>query len=96
MPAAEFTLEYTVEGNQLTMALEYKLADYVENFPRFGIEFGVEKAHCNFSYVGFGPMESYADKHEACEYGKQQKSVRTADAGRLSVEEIEGQYGKKK
>ena len=69
MPAAEFTLEYTVNGNELTMALEYKLADYVENFPRFGIEFGVDRGHCNFSYVGFGPMESYIDKHAACEYG---------------------------
>ena len=58
-----------MEGNQLTMDIAYKLADYVENFPRFGIEFGVEKAHCNFSYVGFGPMESYVDKHAACEYG---------------------------
>ena len=69
MPAAEFTLEYTINGNELTMALEYKLADYVENFPRFGIEFGVDKGHCNFSYIGFGPMESYIDKHAACEYG---------------------------
>ncbi|MBQ7301771.1 MAG: hypothetical protein IJW77_18235, partial [Clostridia bacterium] len=69
MPAAEFTLEYTVVGNQLTMEIAYQLADYVENFPRFGIEFGVERAHCNFSYIGFGPMESYADKHTACDYG---------------------------
>ena len=69
MPAAEFTLEYTVAGNQLIMEIAYQLADYVENFPRFGIEFGVERAHCNFSYVGFGPMESYADKHTACDYG---------------------------
>ena len=69
MPAAEFTLEYTVVGNQLIMEIAYQLADYVENFPRFGIEFGVERAHCNFSYIGFGPMESYADKHTACDYG---------------------------
>jgi len=68
MPAAEFTLEYTVVGNELTMALEYKLADYVKNFPRFGIEFGVDKGHCNFSYVVFGPMESYVDKHVSCDY----------------------------
>jgi len=53
----------------LTAAIEYKLADYVERFPRFGIEFGVHKSHSNFSYVGFGPSESYADKHIACEYG---------------------------
>ena len=69
MPAAEFELGYEVTGNVLTATIEYKLADYVENFPRFGIEFGVDKAHGNFSYVGFGPSESYSDKHVACEYG---------------------------
>ena len=56
-------------GNELTVSISYKLADYVERFPRFGFEFGVDKAHCNFSYVGFGPTESYADKRAACEYG---------------------------
>ncbi len=69
MPAAEFELTYEVTGNVLTTSIEYKLADYVENFPRFGIEFGVDKAHGNFSYVGYGPTESYVDKHIACEYG---------------------------
>ena len=69
MPAAEFTLEYIVNANELTVDVSYKLADYVERFPRFGFEFGVDKGHCNFSYVGFGPMESYADKKAACEYG---------------------------
>ena len=69
MPAAEFELIYEVSGNTLTATIEYKLADYVENFPRFGIEFGVDKACANFSYAGFGPTESYVDKHIACEYG---------------------------
>ena len=69
IPAVEFDLLYEVNGNQLTATIEYKLADYVENFPRFGIEFGVDKSRGNFSYVGFGPSESYIDKHVACEYG---------------------------
>ena len=69
MPAVEFTLEYTVVANELTVSVSYKLADYIERFPRFGFEFGVDKGHCNFSYVGFGPSESYADKLAACEYG---------------------------
>ena len=69
MPAAEFELMYEVSGNVLTATIEYKLADYVEHFPRFGIEFGVDKTHRNFSYAGFGPTESYVDKHIACEYG---------------------------
>lgn len=69
MPAAEFELCYEVTGNVLTAKISYKLADYVERFPRFGIEFGVDKAYGNFSYVGFGPTESYVDKHIASEYG---------------------------
>ena len=69
MPAVEFVLEYTVDANELTVSVSYKLADYVQNFPRFGFEFGVDKGHCNFSYVGFGPSESYADKLAACKYG---------------------------
>ena len=69
MPAVEFTLEYTVEANELIVSVSYKLADYIERFPRFGIEFGVDKSHCNFSYIGYGPTESYIDKHIACDYG---------------------------
>ena len=76
MPAAEFELMYEVAGNVLTATIEYKLADYVERFPRFGIEFGVDKAHGNFSYAGFGPTESYVDKHIACEYGYYVSSAR--------------------
>jgi beta-galactosidase len=68
-PAAEVKLSYTVAGNALTMDVEYTLADYVESFPRFGIEFGIDKAYTQFSYIGFGPYESYADKHVACNYG---------------------------
>ena len=69
MPAAEFELCYEVNGNVLTATIAYKLADYIERFPRFGVEFGVDKAYGNFSYVGFGPTESYVNKHIASEYG---------------------------
>ena len=69
LPAVEFELTYAVEGNALTLTVSYKLADYVERFPRFGIEFGVDKACGDFSYVGYGPTESYCDKNVACEYG---------------------------
>ena len=76
MPAAYFDIMYEVSGNVLTATVEYELADYVENFPRFGVEFGVDKAYTNFSYAGFGPTESYVDKHIACEYGYYVSSAR--------------------
>ncbi|MBR6808036.1 MAG: hypothetical protein IKM46_06630 [Clostridia bacterium] len=69
MPAVYFDLAYKVDRNRLLITAEYELAPYVKNFPRFGIEFGIDKAFNNFSYVGFGPYESYVDKHIACEYG---------------------------
>ena len=68
-PAAEFALEYLVAGNVLTVSVSYKLADYVQCTPRFGVEFAVDKGYGDFSYVGYGPTESYTDKHVACEYG---------------------------
>lgn len=68
-PAVEFALIYEVQGNKLVIETEYRIADYVKNLPRFGLEFAIDKKYNAFSYVGFGPYESYIDKHIACEYG---------------------------
>ena len=57
MPAVEFELKYEVLANTLIATISYKIADYIESLPRFGIEFGVDKSHGNFSYVGFGPLQ---------------------------------------
>lgn len=69
MPAVRFELLYEVNGNELTVTISYKLGDYVERFPRFGVEFSIDKSFGDFSYLGYGPSESYADKHIACDYG---------------------------
>jgi hypothetical protein len=62
------SLEYTTDGNELTVSVSYKIADYVQSLPRFGFEFGVDKEYSRFSYVGFGPYESYIDRHASCDY----------------------------
>ena len=68
-PVAEFTLAYLLVGNELTVSVSYKLADYVQCMPRFGLELAVDKGYSAFSYVGYGPTESYVDKHVATAYG---------------------------
>ncbi len=75
MPAAAFELLYEVVGNALLVTVKYKLAEYIESFPRFGIEFGIDKVNDTFSYIGFGPTESYVDKHVACDYGYYESSA---------------------
>ncbi len=56
-------------GNELTAEISYELPEKVKNFPRFGVEFGIDKKYADFDYVGFGPFESYTDKHVASDYG---------------------------
>lgn len=68
-PAAFFELAYLVKDNTLAVELSYEFADYLKKPTRFGLEFAVDKAYSAFSYVGYGPYESYIDKHVASDYG---------------------------
>ena len=68
-PALEFELDYKLDGSVLNVALSYKVADYVNRIPRVGLEILVPERYDKFAYVGYGPTESYMDKHVACEYG---------------------------
>lgn len=68
-PVLSFTLAYEVEKNELVIRLKYKCGKHVCKLPRVGIEFAVDKEYRAFSYVGYGPTESYVDKKAACTYG---------------------------
>ena len=62
-------VKYEVVGNELQITIDYQVSDYINSLPRVGIEFAIDKKYSDFSYIGFGPTESYIDKHVACEYG---------------------------
>ena len=68
-PIVFYETSFKADGNKLTVAVKYRLADFVQRLPRFGIEFSADEKFSEFSYVGFGPYESYSDKNLACEYG---------------------------
>ena len=76
MPVLNFTVSCHVSGVTLELEISYKIADYVKNLPRFGVEFGVDKTKETFSFVGFGKGESYADKNLSCEYGYYESNAR--------------------
>ena len=75
-PALTYAIEYSVEGGVLTVDIGYHIADYVKHLPRVGLEFGIDKRFESFSYIGYGPSESYADKHIAAEYGSYVSTAR--------------------
>lgn len=68
-PFAKFELAYSVIGNKLKVDISYEIEKFAKSLPRFGLEFGIAKEFNGFSYIGFGPTESYIDKNVACEYG---------------------------
>ncbi len=69
IPAVRFNLIYMVEKGSVKIHLDYIIADYINTLPRVGIEFGIDKKLSEFSYIGFGPFESYIDKNVASDYG---------------------------
>lgn len=68
-PAVNFNLAYLIENGALKIEIEYGIADFIRSLPRIGFEFAIDKQFADFSYIGFGPYESYVDKNMACEYG---------------------------
>ena len=76
-PILSFFVEYVVEGNTLSMEVEYSIKEHVKSLPRFGLEFAVSKNYNKFAYVGFGELESYVDKNIACEYGYYEGEARS-------------------
>ena len=74
--------------------LSCRLADYVQNFPRFGVEFAVDKAYDRFAYVGYGPTESYCDKLAACDFGFYESTAeKNYDRGYVRPQESGSHYG---
>ncbi len=68
-PAVSFKVLYRTNKNVLEISVEYTVNEYIGELPRFGFEFGVDKKHSNFDFIGYGKGESYVDKTVNCEYG---------------------------
>lgn len=70
-PFAKMLVTYTIDGaGALTIKCDVKTCDRVINFlPRFGLRLFVPKNYDKVAYFGYGPGESYADKHHASYVG---------------------------
>lgn len=68
-PILEYDLQYEFFNGGVDVTLAYKVAEFVTYLPRIGFEFALPKACQAFEYEGYGPYESYIDKHRASNYG---------------------------
>ena len=69
-PFARLEAEYRIDGNG-TLGIDCKavVSDKVGLLPRFGVRLFLAESFKNVSYWGFGPHESYIDKHRASYFG---------------------------
>ena len=94
-PAVRYTLTYTLSGTDLTIDVAYEVADYIKELPRFGLQFAVGKEYAAFSYIGYGPTESYVDKLAATEYGYYKNDAEGNFTNYIRPQENGSHYGTK-
>lgn len=71
IPAVLAETSYFFNGNnEITIKINAKVADYINFLPRFGLCFTMPKGFENVSYWGYGPQESYIDKHRGCRWSR--------------------------
>ena len=56
-------MEYRFEKGGVRLLLDYKKDTFSEYLPRVGICFELDKTFDEVEYLGYGPSESYVDKH---------------------------------
>ncbi len=63
-------ITYTINGNGvLTIKTDVEVRDNLTFLPKFGYDFTLCENMENYSYFGYGPMESYVDKRLAARMG---------------------------
>ncbi len=70
-PFARLEAEYRIDGSgALDISCKAQTSNKVDMLPRFGLRLFLPERYENVSYRGFGPYESYIDKHQASWFGK--------------------------
>ncbi|MBS7370561.1 MAG: glycoside hydrolase family 2, partial [Oscillospiraceae bacterium] len=69
-PFAYMDVTYTITSDGLNVRCEAEFSNKVTFLPRFGMRLFVPKAFDRVEYLGYGPYESYIDKHRASYFGR--------------------------
>ena len=92
---AEVRVTYRVDGKgriavsgQMTQPF-----DALPDLPRFGLRFFLRPGMERVSYLGFGPTESYADKHNACYLGRFETTVDALHEDYIKPQENGSHFG---
>ncbi|MGN1415639.1 MAG: glycoside hydrolase family 2 TIM barrel-domain containing protein [Oscillospiraceae bacterium] len=68
-PFAYMDVKYIISENGIDIQCRAEFSDKVTFLPRFGIRLFLPKSFDSVEYFGYGPYESYIDKHQASYMG---------------------------
>jgi beta-galactosidase len=93
-PVLHVRAEYTVTpGGRLEVSLEGKKDDSMPSLPRFGVRLFLPERFDRLRYFGFGPQESYTDKHRASYLGLFESDVATQHVDYIKPQENGSHFG---
>ncbi|MBP5281619.1 MAG: DUF4981 domain-containing protein, partial [Lachnospiraceae bacterium] len=93
-PFCKATTVYVIDGNgKLQIVCDGETSNKVTLLPRFGIRLFLNRCFDEFSYLGYGPGESYVDKHQGSYYGAFASKVEDAFEDYIRPQENSSHYG---
>ena len=93
-PFARMEAVYTVShAGELTVSCKINTSNKVTLLPRFGIRLFVPKSFDRVEYFGYGPHESYIDKHRASYMGRFTENISDMHEDYIRPQENSSHYG---
>lgn len=94
MPFLYGTVVYTIGGDgSLCVSFDLKATNKLTFLPRIGLRLFVEKGFDSVEYFGYGPNESYIDKHQSSYVGKFTSKISDMYEPYIKPQENSSHYG---
>ena len=85
---------YTIDGRgKLRIVCDGETSNKVTLLPRFGIRLFLNRSFDRFEYLGYGPNESYVDKHHSSYFGKFESTVAESHEDYIRPQENSSHFG---
>ncbi len=93
-PIAHVKVKYTFyPGAQVNISADFTFSEKIEMLPRLGIRLFLPSSFDGVEYLGYGPYESYADKHRASYFGKFNSKVSEMFENYIKPQENSSHWG---
>lgn len=92
-PFAYMDVKYIISGNGIDIQCNAEFSNKVTFLPRFGIRLFLPKSFNSVEYFGYGPYESYIDKHQASYMGNFSAKLSDMHEDYIRPQENSSHYG---